>query len=348
MSEGGEKYVVVKKAKLGILGKVGASLLEMFPANATADVEDMNKGGWAIFISLMKQLAFVIVLAIFWWQNTTKEVGKSFLSLTGNSTSQTCSSVANPLNSKFTGDRFGYWESQPAFTHAGGFYQLIFTGSEVDNTTYFSTMAAFQNDLKFVGDKCSKRDLAYSILALSAWSVDDKSVAMELTTNAGISHILANFDFIGAGFYVPDGPALNTAGDLGGGVGGFTSSLSQNGRQLQFSFPLSQCTPASQVKSITTSFRGNIKGSTRLLTVLPATATVSATTLNVSSSILEIGPVGGGGAVTNDMNVVWKDSGYDPNSVYVLQFCEDNTLTPPPSGSAPCALRPHLPQPMTM
>ena len=55
----------------------------------------------------MKQLAFVVVLAIFWWQNTDKEIKKSFLSLTGNSTAQTCATVANPLNSIFQGDRFG-------------------------------------------------------------------------------------------------------------------------------------------------------------------------------------------------------------------------------------------------
>ena len=40
------KYVVVKKAKLSMWGKVKQSLLEMFPANATADVEDMHKGVW--------------------------------------------------------------------------------------------------------------------------------------------------------------------------------------------------------------------------------------------------------------------------------------------------------------
>jgi hypothetical protein len=132
-----EKHVVVKKPKMGIMGTIRNSLLEMTPANGSAETEDLHKGGWAIPIVIVKNLAFVALLIALTVTNTLSNMDKKFLSLSGNiKGTQICEAVPNPLSASFTGDRFGKWDSNSKFDPAAGFYVLKFGGSEVDNATY--------------------------------------------------------------------------------------------------------------------------------------------------------------------------------------------------------------------
>ena len=57
--------MVVKKPKTTFLASLSATLVEMMPANASAETEDLHRGGWAIPIALIKQIAFVVVLLVY-------------------------------------------------------------------------------------------------------------------------------------------------------------------------------------------------------------------------------------------------------------------------------------------
>ena len=92
------------------MGTIRSSLLEMVPQNGAAETEDLHRGGWAIPIVIVKNLAFVALLIALTVTNTISNMDKKFLSLNENiAGSQICETVPNPLDAKFTGDRFGRW-----------------------------------------------------------------------------------------------------------------------------------------------------------------------------------------------------------------------------------------------
>lgn len=331
-----EHLVTVKKPKPSMLGKIRNTLLEMLPQNSAAETEDLHKGGWAIPIVLVKQVAFVVVLLVYTVLNTQKEMGKRFLSLDTTSPSQTCVSVANPLVSRFYGDRYGRWESEPGYDFSGEFYSIKFSGADVSDEQYLATMKKFDSSLQQIGEISTRRDLAYTILALSSWSKSDHETKIEFTTNADVSEIFGNFELVEAALYSANGKARNVPGAMGGGVGGYTFSMSQDKRSMLVSFPLSQCTMKSQVEAMRSSFNANSTVS-GVLSIGTASATLYANTFNKSTDYIALAPAKDGGSAKNNMEVTWTDESYNPDKIYMLEFCGVNAMSQ--RGSGHCRLR---------
>ena len=260
-----EKMVIVLKQKPSFGASLRDALLEMFPNNSSAEVEDVHSGGWAVPIVIITKLAFVAVLLYYTVTNTQKEVAKKFLSLSGTSDAQICTTVNNPLTAVFLGDLFGNWQSSPMFDQSGGFYKLILSGSEINTPQYNTAMMAFRDNLINVGEKSLRRGFGFSLIALASWQVASKSTRMKLTTNAEAKIMMSNFEFISGGVYSASGQARNVPGSAGGGVSGYSFSMSGDFKYMSFSFPLSQCTQDSQNKLVAQgnkimSFTGSLQG----------------------------------------------------------------------------------------
>ena len=111
-------------------------------------------------------------------------MGKNFLSLTGNSSSQTCWEVPTTVTGTFSADTRGYWSTSPQSHANESVFTLTFSGSSLTLDQYRAAMTGFANRLQALGQKQSGRDLAWSSLAWSGLYYPDASTNMAFSTNA--------------------------------------------------------------------------------------------------------------------------------------------------------------------
>lgn len=199
-------------------------------------------------------------------------------------------------------------------------------------------MKKFALELKEVGEKSTKRDLSYSLLALGVWAVADKESNLVFSTNADVASIFSNFGFSAFGLFNAGGKAANEPSTRGGGINGYSYSMSSNNKLINIVFPLSQCTQSSQAGSIISTFIGSsptAAGGTLLIEAAEATLMGYTDFINQPyTGIINVQVKGG--SIKNSMDLTWNDDSYYSEFDYQLQYCSDSVLS---RGAGTCVLQ---------
>jgi len=155
----------------------------LFPPS-DLDLDDVKAHGLFSPIVFCHVLVFAGLLLGFCSSNYQAEMGKAFLSLSGNSSSQTCWEVPRTVTGLFTADKRGYWSTSPEARVNESIFSLLFSGTSITTDQYKMTMNAFAGRLEKVGTKQSRRDLMWSAVAWSSLHFSDHSTNMAFSTNA--------------------------------------------------------------------------------------------------------------------------------------------------------------------
>ena len=133
--------------------------------------------------------SYLVLLIYFTYSGALDESNRSFLSVEYMDNNDiTCEELPLTVTGSFLIDRSGFWSTETGFLGNESIYTLNFIGSEINSDEYLDVMAKFTDELKELGDRASKRDMAWNLIALSCWEVRDDESNMQFytTTDATI------------------------------------------------------------------------------------------------------------------------------------------------------------------
>lgn len=156
---------------------------KLFPPTEL-DMEDVRAKGLLFPITILNVGVFLGLLIGIFIKNYQDQMGKEFLSVAGNSSSQTCFEVPLAITAVFHADRSGYWNTDPRSKLNESIFELRMDGSSIDLDQYQTTMRGFASRLKLLGTKLKNRDTVWGSIAWSTLLYQNPSTMMTFTTNA--------------------------------------------------------------------------------------------------------------------------------------------------------------------
>jgi len=140
-------------------------------------------------LSVFYILAYLVALIYFTYSAALDDSNRSFLSVEFMDNNDiSCVQLPLSVTGNFLIDRSGFWSTENGFLGNESVYTVSFTGSEINNDEYLLVMAKFTDALKELGNRASKRDMAWNLIALSSWEIRDDESNMQFytTTDATI------------------------------------------------------------------------------------------------------------------------------------------------------------------
>jgi len=118
-----------------------------------------------------------------------------YMSLDGSDEYQLCYEVPAVLTGTYIADKNGYWNTESKFDESLAVYQLDFIGTEVTQEQYTATMTAFEDSVKYLGEKSAVRDLSWNLMAWSTANLENAN-GMSMFTLADAHTIFEGLEVV--------------------------------------------------------------------------------------------------------------------------------------------------------
>ena len=135
-------------------------------------IDDWNEAGWAFYLVMINFGCFLCAFIYFTVTLTQQGTDGKYLSLDGNSTTQTCVEVPITITQAYQGDVFGNWETDTEFQSNSSAFVLQMVGTQATMQEYTAALKSFKNRLKALSVKSQNRDsgvilISYTIPSLN-------------------------------------------------------------------------------------------------------------------------------------------------------------------------------------
>ena len=159
-------------------------------------LEQVPEAFWVVF---SYYFAFMAVVIYFIVSLTMQNMSVSYLSTKDTNDDQTCTPIPIVVVNTIEGDVYGTWNTLPGFQQNNSIFQLSFTGSNITNDVYQSTMLKFKDKLRVLSSKSDARDTAWNMVMWSTFTFYDQSSQMTFTSSSDAGIIYSAGDVL-AGF----------------------------------------------------------------------------------------------------------------------------------------------------
>jgi hypothetical protein len=162
--------------------KLWAEIGNLLPPQTSVDVHDLRKTRMAETIVILSGLTYLIALIFFAIDGYDQLRNQAFLS--PDKDSGDCDEASISLSRIYEADANGRWETNPDFMSTKSIYALDMRGTSVKTYEYDKIMKSFDARLRKQGEKCSRRDLSYNMIALASFNVANPKTKMNFYSNA--------------------------------------------------------------------------------------------------------------------------------------------------------------------
>jgi hypothetical protein len=177
-----DESVVHDTKRRSLCAIISDSLAHALPPQSSVDVHDLRKTGAAqvIAVSFMGiYLTFLLYGSISGYRQLRREAFLSPDLYAGE-----CNEEPITLTSVYNADSKGLWETQKGFVSTRSIYALDLEGTSVTTDKYPEVMKHIMSRFEEEAEKCTRRDLSYSMIALASFNVADEETKMNFYTNA--------------------------------------------------------------------------------------------------------------------------------------------------------------------